>query len=339
MDTTRMNNSIYSVLMAMMLSGCTAMDKQAQKTTTIDPAEAAGKGQVADNTLSLYDGTWEESVKRASGIKTSTDAEYSADRALKRNNLNKAAAYYARAFELDKRNAKAGYKLAQLHQQAGNVGQAEQIYRFVLKSAPRHIASLEGLGLILLEQDNRKEARRLLVKAVAVFQHQSPTEQSVQNHTPVKAFNGLGQLADIDGQFQQAQTYYQQGLQLDPGDMELMNNRAYSLFMSGSWQQAERLLRDVLSMEPQYTRAIYNLALVTARARRFDEVAGLLERFMEPYEASNDAGYLAMMAGDLNSAEALFQKAIDQAPFYNEAAWRNMDKVKQLKTVPDNQSL
>ncbi|WP_330924524.1 tetratricopeptide repeat protein [Candidatus Sororendozoicomonas aggregata] len=330
-----MKNSIYAVLVAMMLSGCAATDKLAQ--TTTDPVKAETEGQAADKSLSLYDGAWEESVKRASGIRTSTDAEYAADRAMGRNNLNKAAAYYARAFELDKRNAKAGYKLAQLHQKAGNTGQAEQIYRFVLKSSPRHIASLEGLGLIVLGQDNRKEARRLLVKAVAVFQHQGPTERSAQNHAPVKAFNGLGQLADIDGQFQQAQTYYQQGLQLDPGNTELMNNQAYSLFISGNWQHAERLLRDVLSVEPQYTRAIYNLALVNAQARRFDEVADLLGRFMEPYEASNDAGYLAMMAGDLKSAEALFQKAIDQAPFYNEAAWRNMDKVKQLETVPHKQ--
>ncbi|WP_263081371.1 tetratricopeptide repeat protein [Endozoicomonas sp. Mp262] len=319
-----------------MVSGCSTPESLSVKNKT-------GGQQVSEKNepgLALYEGAWDESVQYATGARTSTEAEQLADKALQRNNMNKAAAFYARAIELDKKNASAGYKLANLHQQAGNSGQAEQIYRFVLKSTPRHIASLEGAGLILLKQNNIKEARRLLVKAVAVYHNQTAKERASQSYIPVGAYNGLGQLADIEGDYQKAQAYYQQGLEQEPESPELINNMAYSLYLSGDWRRAEGLLHEALSIRPRFTRAIYNLALVNIRARRYDRALELLERYMEPHEASNDVGYLAMMAGDEAKAAELFQNAIDSAPSYHEAAWRNMDKLKQLgwgTREPENQ--
>ena len=321
-----------SIFILLLVHGCVVVEKTAHDNKT--DRSAAEQAQ-SKSKLEFYQGAWDESVQHAVEARTSTEAEQLADKAMLRENINKAAAYYARAIELDKKNVNAGYKLAVLHQNAGNGGQAEQLYRFLLKQSPRHIASLEGAGLILLDQGNIKEARRLLVKAVAIFENQTDKEKSLQNYTPVKAFNGLGLLASRDGNYRQAQTYYHQGLELDPDSTVLMNNLAYSFYQAGDWRQAEELLYEVLSIRPQYTRAIYNLALVHVRARRFERAVELLEQFMEPYEARNDIGYLAMMAGDDASAEELFQQAIDQAPSYHEAAWRNMDKLKQLSSDPE----
>ena len=315
------------ILLALLISGCVPVVEE-----NVSPRKVMAKPEQAATAseLEFYQGVWDESVQNAADIRTSTEAELQADQAMTRGDKNRAAAFYARAIELDKKNVNAGYKLALLHEDAGNDGQAEQLYRYLLKQSPRHMGVLEGLGLILLEQNNIKEARRLLVKAVAIFESQKAQGKSLQNYTPVKAFNGLGRLADRDGNYRQAQAYYQQGLSLNPDSAEIMNNLAYSHFLDGDWKQAEELLYEVLNMQPNYTRAIYNLALVNARARRFNKAIELLERFMEPYEASNDIGYLAMMAGDNVTAEELFQQAIDLAPSYHEAAWRNMDKLKQL---------
>lgn len=314
------SRTLLIIMLSALSQGCVA-----PKTLTADTPESAEKQPPA---LTLYEGSWDKSVAMAQAAGTASEAERLADRAWQAKDMNSAAAFYARALELDKKNASAGHKLARLHLQAGNTGQAEQIYRFVLKNAPRHIASLEGAGLVLLKQNNIKEARRLLVKAVALFQNQGADGQSP---IPVAAFDGLGQLADRDGDHGKAQAYYQQGLRLAPRSPALLNNMAYSLYLSGALQKAKPLLQDALAIDPDFTRAAYNLALVNIRLRDYDTALTLFGRYMEPYEASNDVGYLAMLAGDEDRAEALFQQAIDTAPAYHEAAWRNMDKLKQLK--------
>ncbi len=327
--TTLFPSGLLGLLL--MLSGCVVV-KNAEENPRLEQSAQQSR---PNPKLEFYEGAWDDSVQYAAQARTSTEAEQLADRAMQGGYINKAAALYARAFELDKKNANAGHKLAELHQEAGNSGQAEQIYRFLLKESPRHIASLEGAGLILLKQHNLKEARRLMVKAVAVFQNQTDKERAVQNYIPVRAFNGLGLLADMDGEYSQAQAYYRQGLEFDPESTLLMNNLAYSLYLAGEWKQSEKLLYEVLAITPKYTRAIYNLALVNVRARRYEQAQLLLEKFMEPHEASNDIGYLAMMAGDNDKAEELFQNAIDQAPSYHEAAWKNIDKLKLLKDKPE----
>ncbi|MDP0589788.1 MAG: tetratricopeptide repeat protein [Candidatus Endonucleobacter bathymodioli] len=317
------------ILTSLVVCSCSTIEK-----TSIRDQAKTSATEKSDVTLEYYQGAWDESIQLAIKTKTSTVAEQAAKRAMHQGNTNKAAAFYARAFELDKKNVEAGYQLAALHQKSGNVGQAEQLYRFLLKQSPRHLPSLEGIGLILLDQNNIKESRSFLVKTITIFQNQGPGAHRAHNYTPIKAFNGLGLLSDRISDYKQAHSYYRQGLKVDPNSITLMHNLAYSLYLSGDWKQAEPLLRKVLRIQPKYTRAIYNLALVNARARRFDRTIELLKQFMEPHEAINDAGYLAMMGGDNILAEKLFQQAIDQAPSYNETAWRNMDKLKQLKLNP-----
>ena len=315
-------------LLTVFIAGCVPVEENAHSGNISKPQEQ----KQSATSFEFYQGAWDDSVKTAADIKTSTEASALADQALAQKDKNKAAAYYARAIELDPKNVNAGYQLAMLHEGSGNYGQAEQLYRYLLKQSPRHSGILERLGLILFEQGSNKEARRMLVKAVALFESHKVKGSLLQNYSPVGALNGLGLLSDREGKYQQAQAYYQQGLSLDSEQLDIMNNLAHSHLLAGNWRRAESLLYEVLRLQPQYTRAIYNLALANAQARRFDKSVELLERFMTPYEASNDAGYLAMIAGDHVAAEALFQQAIDLAPSYHEAAWRNMDKLKQLST-------
>ncbi|MDD7805625.1 MAG: tetratricopeptide repeat protein [Endozoicomonas sp. (ex Botrylloides leachii)] len=324
-----MAKRICLMLLTLLIAGCVAVEENANPhNQTVKPKHSATQSE-----LQLYQGAWDDSVQSAADISTSTKAALQADQALARGDKNKAAAFYARAIELDKKNVNAGYKLAVLHEDAGNYGQAEQLYRYLLKQSPRHTGILEGLGLILLEQNNLKEARRLLVKSVAIFETQNTRENNLQNHIPIKAFNGLGLIADRNGDYQQAQAYYRQGLSLNPDSASMMNNLAYSYFLAGDWKKAKALLYQVLQIQPHYPRAVYNLALVNVRDRRFNKAVELLEQFMEPYEASNDVGYLAMMVGDNVAAAELFQQAIDLAPSYYETAWKNMDKLKQLSGI------
>lgn len=324
-----MTKITYAVLLTIFVYGCVPVEPEIHKANITDrPHKSSGTPD-----FELYHGAWDDSVQVAADIRTSTEAELQGDQASSRGNKNKAVAFYARAIELDEKNINAGYKLAVLHKDTGNDIQAEQLYRFLLTKSPRHTGILEGLGFILFEQNNIKEAQRLLVKAVAIFERQKNQDNGTHNYIPIKAFNSLGILADRNGNYPQAQTYYQEGLKFMPHSAAVMNNLAYSYFLEGDWKRAETILYEVLSIQPKYTRAIYNLALVNARARRFNKAVELLEHFMSPYEASNDIGYLAMMGGDHASAEELFQQAIDLAPSYHEAAWRNMDKLKQLSSV------
>jgi tetratricopeptide (TPR) repeat protein len=80
----------------------------------------------------------------------------------------------------------------------------------------------------------------------------------------------LGQIDQMDGDDDRALAEYQTSLALAPG--EVVHNNVAVLYMKGArWADAERELREELSIDPRYARAYDNLAIVLRHEGRDDE--------------------------------------------------------------------
>jgi Flp pilus assembly protein TadD len=186
-----------------------------------------------------------------------------------------------------------------------------------LKLSPNYAPSLEGLGLLLLQQRQFEKARQQFLAA---------TQTDPKRW---RSYNGLGLIADQQKQFQAALAYYNHALSLNPTAM-LFNNRGYSNYLAGHWDVAEQDYLRSLRVDEKYDRALYNLGLLQTRQGKELEALGTFKKTLDEAAAYNNMGYIYMLDGKYAEADAYLQRAISSSPTYHVQANLNMQRLHEL---------
>jgi hypothetical protein len=75
------------------------------------------------------------------------------------------------------------------------------------------------------------------------------------------------------------------------------------------------------------------LRLAQAWQGRYDDaIRGASDRVLP--QRLNDVGYVAMLRGDLGTAESLFLRAIAASPTYDTVAYKNLEELQRRKASP-----
>lgn len=305
-------------ILTLLLAGC-AMNKE-------QPAQAVDKN-------AFYDG---KPTQAFAGLKVgSTVPECLAlgDEARARNALDEALFHYVHALEIDANSANAYYRIGQVHNQRGNERLASLALRSALNAAPGHVGALTALGGLQLKQNHYRRARELLEQAVARDRQRFPAQAQINYdaQSPAEAYNGLGVLADLDGDPVQAQKDYRTALAIRPGMADVLNNLGYSYYLQHRWSEAEKTYHAALKAEPGYEQAWRNLGLVYVRQQRYLAALNAFERVMGTAQAHNDIGYICMLDGRYDRAERYFERALTLSPVFYKRAHDNLTQVKRLK--------
>ncbi len=247
---------------------------------------------------------------------------------------------YRQALEFHQFNkADVYFNIARLEQQRDNNSQAEAAYRQAMASDLKRPELKEALALLLVDMKRHQEAETLLQEVVAADQSRLKASAGeagacvTDNESPWRSYNGLGLLADIMEQGEQARQYYQCALNIQPGLAMLHTNLGFSYYLEGEYPQAERALTRAVNQDPQYRRAWSNLGLLYYRWGRKSEALAALRKNGSQAEALNDLGYIAMMEGAYEEAGSLFQRAIDASPRYYPKAVANLGQAKNMSAV------
>jgi Flp pilus assembly protein TadD len=182
----------------------------------------------------------------------------------------------------------------QLHM-AGRLGEAEQIYRQVIATAPRHAEALHALGALALQTGHAAAADDLLVRAIGLkpaadFQITRANallalgrpRDAVQlarlvlrvRPRSAEAHQVLGHALSDDMQFDEAISAYRSALRLKPDLPDIRNNLGLALRRAGFLDDAENELRQA-GAEPE---ALVNLSSVQKERGAFDEAEATLRR-------------------------------------------------------------
>lgn len=252
--------------------------------------------------------------------------------------LDQALYQYLRAIELDPNAHEAMVWVGRIHRERGNNHLAELAYADVLQNQPDNLAALTEMGLLQLALQRPASARDMLDKALAVDQRrQADAGESgslrVDTQSPLRLYNGLGVMADLDNDFAKAASFYRLAQQIDPRSPVVANSQAYSLYLSGKWSEAEAQYRRGLSFDGRYEPLWRNYGLLLARMGRYEEALSSFEQVESRAAASNDVGYVCLIEGRLDAAEQFFQSAIDQSPAHYAMAWENLQRVKQIRRL------
>jgi tetratricopeptide (TPR) repeat protein/SAM-dependent methyltransferase len=196
------------------------------------------------------------------------------------------------------------------HHQAGQLGQAQNLYRQALDADPDHFGSLYCLGIVAIQVGQPATAVDLLGRAV-----RRRDVHDVHYHLAL-ALAAERRLAD-------ATTHYRRAVALKPDYAEAHMNLGNVLTEQGLLDAAIPCYQRVLEFDPRAALAHYNVANVLARLGRLAEAEEHFRRAIACHggfaEAWNNLGNLLRDRGRGEEAEQAIRQALRLRPDYADA--------------------
>lgn len=203
-------------------------------------------------------------------------------------------------------------RLAIRHHQAGQLAQAEPIYRQILQSQPDHPDALHLLGVIAHQVGQHEAAAELIGKAVRLAP-QAPEYPA-----------NLGEALRALGRLDEAATAYRKAIRLNPKFAPAYNNLGIVLRQQGKNAEAITAFRRAIAVKPDYPQALNNLAIAL---KDQGDLAGAIEHYRRAIslapsspETHNNLGVTLKEHGLPEQALECFRQAIalnaDFAPAY-----------------------
>lgn len=231
--------------------------------------------------------------------------------------------------------------------QAGNVPQAEHIFKKILKRFPHNVQAMNFLRLISYRKGDYDSAIRYVKTAIKcnpadadnyynlgfLLKSRGNLDEAIEcfrkaiHYNPhfINAYYNLGNALKMTGSFDEAAASYQMVLQLDPKDFEAWNNLGNVLKEQDRLDEAIPCYEKALQINPDFALAYGNLGAAL-------QDQGLLEKAYQCYQkaleinprlisAFNNMGVALREEGRLDEAMAYYQKAIQVEPDDAEAHW------------------
>ncbi len=185
-------------------------------------------------------------------------------------------------------NAPDNFAKAVRFHQAGDVVQAERLYRRILAAAPGHVPALSNLGMASLAQGRVADAIVMLRRANIL---QPDHAQSALN---------LAEALRAAGALQEALAAYCRAAMLLPPSAIIQNNIGVLLSGLGRANEAIAAFREAARIDPRYADAHANAGRLLVKAQAAREAVGCLRAACALRPA--DAAYLADLALALGDA-------------------------------------
>jgi tetratricopeptide (TPR) repeat protein/SAM-dependent methyltransferase len=237
------------------------------------------------------------------------------------------------------------FALALRQHQAGQVGDAERLYRAVLAQAPQHDRSLYFLGLLALQLGRPQAAIEWIAKAVALndrmpewhynlaFAYQSVRRfdeaaahyrrAATLNPSDAKIHTNLGNVLTEQGKLVEAAQCYRQALALGADAGLTCCNLANVLGRQARWAEAIEHYDRALALQPDVPQILTNSAIALSAVGRHEEAVARHERALslDPklIEPRMNLGAALQARQQLDGALAQYRSVIALRPEHAEA--------------------
>jgi tetratricopeptide (TPR) repeat protein len=142
-----------------------------------------------------------------------------------------------------------------------------------------------------------------------------------------RAWNARGVLADVLGEWGNADAAYGKATEVGGSQPDIVNNQAWSYLLRGDWARARDGFQRAVQLDPKSPRIANNLELASAAL-----AAQLPERKAAESDSAwaarlNDAGIAAQLLGDRKRAVAAFTQALEASGHWYSRAGNNLQAV------------
>ncbi len=115
-------------------------------------------------------------------------------------------------------------------------------------------------------------------------------------------------------------TYLMEADALQPDDAKIKSDLGYAHVLQGEFEIAEKFLREALDLNPADTKSVNNLALSVGHQGRMDESYSLYRSVMSDAEAHANLGFVYSEQGNAEMAMRHYNIALDKDPSLVRAA-------------------
>jgi protein O-GlcNAc transferase len=197
-------------------------------------------------------------------------------------------------------------RTAMTHHQAGQLAQAEAIYRQILQQQPDHPDALYLLGVIADQTGNTSIAIALYREALNIKPDYAEAHQR------------LGLALKNQGKLDEAIVCYREALALEPGYADAYHNLGLALAIQGKLDEAAESYRNALIFKPDSIETLSNLGIVLRDQGKLDEAIESYQQALtikpDYADAHNNLGHALHGQGKLDEASASFYQALKLKP-------------------------
>jgi tetratricopeptide (TPR) repeat protein len=218
---------------------------------------------------------------------------------------------------IDMQDIKSRIHIEQAHRIAvrldeqGKIGDADQLYQFILAVKADHFGSLLGMGKIRARAGQMDVAKQLFQRAIAA------------DVTSADAHASLGTALAALGRHDEAIPCYQMALSLRPDHANALYAFATSLHELGRTEEAMGRLQQAVAVMPAYAEAHLFLANVLQSLNRSTEAMPHYEKVIalrpQNAEARNNLANAYQKLGRIEPAILLYEQALAINPDYVDA--------------------
>jgi protein O-GlcNAc transferase len=209
-----------------------------------------------------------------------------------------------------------------LHQ-AGQLPQAEALYRRILERDPDHFDSRHLLGIAHHQRGDHAEAVRHMDAALKI------------NPRSVSAYNNRGVALEKLKRLVEALASYDQAIALNGDDAETFYNRGNVLKQLKRYDEALASYEQAIVLKGDYAGAFYNRGNALAALRRLDEAVASYDRAialaLDHAQAWHNRGVALAELRRHDEAIASYRQAIALDPGYAEAFCNRGNALGELK--------
>jgi tetratricopeptide (TPR) repeat protein len=203
------------------------------------------------------------------------------------------------------------FELAIAHQQNGNLAQAEQTLRQILKQSPKHALSLHLLGVIAHQSNQTELAIKLIADAIAI------------NPNDALFHSNRGEMCRILGRLDGAIAHGLQAIRLNPKSASALSNLGIAYYDQKNLDDAEKYQNQALAIEPQCLAALNNLGSIFRDQEDKDKAIEYYRKVIainpNHSESVNNLGAVLIEQENFDEAINTLAQAIQLNPNYAEA--------------------
>ena len=212
---------------------------------------------------------------------------------------------------------------AMAHHNAGEIQQAEALYREVLRTSPDHLEALRLLGTLACQVGQGAIALQLIDRAIEIASGSA------------ELYLARGNALFLLRRYPEAAASYEQAIRLNPGNAELHHNRGSALHAQGSYHAALESYDKAIVLRPGYAEAHCNRASTLSALHRCADALESCEsalRLRPEYAEAHTSRANALYG--LERYEAALQDcdiAIQLKPGLSEAWWNRGNALQALQ--------
>jgi tetratricopeptide (TPR) repeat protein len=192
------------------------------------------------------------------------------------------------------------------HHQAGQLPEAEALYRQLLQTAPHHVDALHFLGILSSQLGKNTEAVQLINQAISL------------NPSSAMMYGNLGNILKVINQSNAAIESYQKALTLEPNNADVHFNLGLMLQEQGNPIAALAHYDSVLMLQPNYVSAYYNRGIILKEQGDLDAAQQQLQQAIalkpDYVDAYNHLGLIFYQKKQWDTAIACYQHALSLSP-------------------------